>query len=65
VAKSVLKLLNGMMVRTTKRVQWHGLDIPKDALAYITSASSKGVVVRFHAKKYGSLELWAKEVRPA
>ena len=65
-AKTLRSLLIGMPVRTTKRIQWHGLDIPKGTRGYIMAVAKSGDVVNVKfSSQYGNMECWAKELRPA
>jgi hypothetical protein len=55
----------GTKVRTTKRIQWHGLDIPKGSVGAVTRMLEGGAAasVKFDEPKYGSFDCWADELR--
>ena len=56
----------GTKVVTTKRVQWHGLDIPKGTPGEIVMMldGGEGARVKFDdGRKYGSFDIWATEFR--
>ena len=56
----------GTKVLTTKRVQWHGLNIPKGTPGKVVRMleGGDGVRVEFdNGSKYGSFDLWIGEVR--
>lgn len=56
----------GTKVRTTKRVQWHGLDIPKGTVGEVVLMLEGGEAVRVKfddGRRYGSFDVWANEIQ--
>lgn len=64
---NVKKILIGVSVKTTKRIQWHGLDIPPGTKGVIHRIEGDGRAAHivFDNKRYGSFVCWFKELGPA
>lgn len=67
IPKGIQKLLLGVSVKTTKRIQWGDLDIPRGTRGAITSIGGRGTscMVKFDNQRYGSFECWTRELGPA
>lgn len=66
-SKNLQKILIGVSVKTKKRIQWHGLDIPVGSRGVIKGieGGGKAAHVVFDNKRYGSFVCWFKELGPA